>query len=80
MLRGPTWPSIALQFVFGTMLLTTAVLNVTRYWAQTVVHRDGLLTVATAAMGGLLVGSGLEMLRRRAAVGRLSGTKAPADD
>lgn len=79
-LRTPTWPSITIQLVLGTVMLTNAVLSVTRFWAQTVVHRDGLLTVATAAVGGLLVGTGMDMIKHRAAVRHLSGTKAPADD
>lgn len=41
--RTPTWPSITIQLVLGTVMLTNAVLSVTRFWAQTVVHRDGLL-------------------------------------
>ena len=79
-LRTPTWPTIALQFVMGTVVLTLAILSVTRYWEQTVVHDDGLLAVLQAAVGGMLLGAGLEMLRHRVAVRRLAGRKAMTDD
>lgn len=71
--RTPTWPLIVIQLLFGLMWLVLAVLNATRFAAQVTTHGDGLMTVAMAAVGGLAIGSGLGMIRQRAALRHILG-------
>ena len=79
LLRTPTWAEIATPFGLGIMMLTLAVLDVTRFAAQTALHDDGLLTVGKAAVGGLLVGVGTQRALLRVAASRQSETSVPTD-
>lgn len=68
LLRTPTWPEIAFQFFVGLMPMILAVLNATLFADQTATHVDRLMTVGLAVVGGLAIGSGLGMIRHRAAM------------
>ncbi|RNL64361.1 hypothetical protein EFK50_07490 [Nocardioides marmoriginsengisoli] len=70
MLRTPTRQMTLLNFAVGGILLASAVLDVTLFWDLRVAHGDILLTLAKAAVGGIALGSAIEMSRRRAANAR----------